>query len=357
MAAQFICARIGHTMFTNARSSMTALPACLLDALTDTLGADGVDTGDAIAPHHHTDWSGIEPRRPLALLRPASTAQVARVLRLCHAHRVPVVPQGGMTGLAGGAVPTPGAVALSLERMNAIENTDAIAGALTCQAGATLQAVQEAAQAAGCGVGMDLGARGSCQIGGNLATNASGNEVVQFGMMREQTLGLEVVLADGTVLDAVLPQSKAQAAALWHLREAAAEIPVRMRPINFDISLPLQAIGEFAERCVQALSARWPSQHSVRFGHLGDGNLHLSTDAWTLGCMEFDEAAQAVEALVYTLVAQASGSVSAEHGIGLHKKPYLNASRSPAEVAVMRAIKQALDPLHLLNPGKVFDPA
>jgi FAD/FMN-containing dehydrogenase len=465
----------------------TSLTACL-SALTETLGADAVRTGSAIPAERHTDWSGTQPLAPLAWLRPASTAQVSAALRICHAHQVPVVPQGGLTGLAGGAVPTPGAVVLSLERMSAIESLDPVARVVTVLAGATLQTVQEAAQAAGCLFGVDLGARGSCQIGGNLATNAGGNGVVQFGMMREQTLGLEVVLADGTVLDmlrpmvknntgydlkhwfigsegtlgvitraqlrlhpaqaaratalaavpdvasalallgrlqarcpggvaafelmwddfvqhalawtgqprpfehdhpllvltdlsgadeatladaleavlgdamengqvldAVLAQSQAQAAGLWRLREITAEFPSRLSPINFDISLPQAVIGDFAERCVAALSARWPGQRSLRFGHLGDGNLHLSTDTRSLPGLSFAEAEHAVEAIVYGLVAEAGGSVSAEHGIGLHKKPYLGASRGPAELAAMRAIKQALDPLNLLNPGKVFD--
>lgn len=469
---------------------MPVLNPEFLTTLTDAVGPEGLSLGDAIPERHHADWSGTPPQAPLALLRPASTAQVSAVLRACHAHRVPVVPQGGLTGLAGAAVPSAGAVALSLDRMNAIEAVHADARTLTVQAGATLQAAQEAAQEAGCLLGVDLGARGSCQIGGTLSTNAGGNGVVQFGMMREQTLGLEVVLADGTVLDmmrplvknntgydlkqhfigaegtlgvitrallrlhpapraratalaavadcdsalrllrrlqthcpggvaafelmwqdfldhalrwtqtpaplaqshpllvltdlsgndepaltealeavlgqaleeglvrdAVIAQSRAQAASLWRLREVTAEFPTHLEPINFDISLPLDQLGRFADRCVDALSGRWPGQRSLRFGHLGDGNLHLSTDARSLGGLGFDEAEQAVEAIVYALVAQAGGSISAEHGIGLHKKPFLHASRSPAELAVMRAIKQALDPLHLLNPGKVFDPA
>jgi len=121
-------------------------------------------------------------------------------------------------------------------------------------------------------------------------------------------------------------------------------------PINFDVSLPQADIGRFAEECRAALSARWPGHLSVFFGHIGDGNLHLSTDASTVGGEE-----GAVEELVYALVAAFGGSVSAEHGIGLHKKPYLHASRTPAELAAMRAIKQALDPFNLMNPGKVFD--
>ncbi len=458
----------------------------LIEALTQALGADAVLTGDAIAPRHLTDWSSALPVRPLALVRPRSTEEVATVLRLCTQHRMPVVPQGGLTGLAGAAVPNADGIALSLDRMHAIDAVDTAAATVTVQAGATLQAVQEAAAAQGLMFGVDLGARGSCQIGGNLATNAGGNGVLQFGMMREQTLGLEVVLADGSVLpmlrpmqknntgydlkqwfigaegtlgvitravlrlhpapraratalvavpsfdaglallgrvqarfpgavaafelmwrdfieasmrwqklrepfdaphpfaalidvtgsneaalretledtladameagialDAAIAQSDAQARAMWKIREATAELPTNMfPPLNFDVSLPMAQIGRFAEVCRAALDARWPGNISVFFGHVGDSNLHLSTDISTVGGQETE-----VEHLVYEQVALFGGSVSAEHGIGLHKKAYLGVSRTPAELAAMRAIKHALDPLNLMNPGKVFDPA
>ena len=467
----------------------TTAPDGFIQALIDALGPALVCVGDAIEARHQSDWSGAPAVRPLAFLRPADTQGVAAALRLCHAHRVPVVPQGGMTGLAGGAMPRIDAVALNLERMNTLVVADPVAATLTVQAGVTLQAAQEAAAAAGFQLGVDLGARGSCQIGGNLATNAGGNGVLQFGMMREQVLGLEVVLADGTVLDmmrpmiknntgydikhgfvgsegtlgiitrailrlhpakrarvstlvalpdyaaairllrllqstfpgalaafelmwedffttslqwsqtaspfgttypftvlaevtgndegalaeslqtvlaqamdqgmvldAVLAQTQSQASALWRIREASAEFPSRLDPINFDISLPIEGIGAFADTCIEALSKRWPGHRSLRFGHLGDGNLHLTTDARSLGGTDSTEqAAHAVQALIYELLAERGGSISAEHGIGLHKKPYLHLSRSPAELAVMRAIKQALDPMNLLNPGKVFD--
>jgi FAD/FMN-containing dehydrogenase len=469
--------------------SSSAAPHGLIQALIDALGPASVCVGDAIEPRHQSDWSGAPAVRPLAVLRPTDTQGVATALRLCHAHRVPVVPQGGMTGLAGGAMPQADAVALCLERMNTLEAADPVAATLTLQAGVTLQTAQEAAAAAGLQLGVDLGARGSCQIGGNLATNAGGNGVLQFGMMREQVLGLEVVLADGTVLDmmrpmiknntgydlkhwfvgsegtlgiitrailrlhparrarvstlvalpdyaaairllrllqtnfpgalaafelmwedffttsvqwsgaaspfgqshpfavlaevsgndeaalaaslqavlaqamdeglvldAVLAQTQAQARALWRIREATAEFPSRLDPINFDISLPVEVIGEFADTCIEALSQRWPGHRSVRFGHLGDGNLHLTTDARSLGDAATAEgASHELQALVYALLARQGGSISAEHGIGLHKKTYLGLSRSAPELAVMRAIKQALDPLNLLNPGKVFD--
>jgi FAD/FMN-containing dehydrogenase len=460
-----------------------------IPALVDALGPAAVHVGDAINARHQSDWSGAHPVRPLAVLLPADTQGVATSLRLCHAHRVPVVPQGGMTGLAGGALPLAHGVALSLERLNAIEDVDTAAATLTVQAGVTLQAAQEAVGAAGFQLGVDLGARGSCQIGGNLATNAGGNGVLQFGMMREQVLGLEVVMADGTVLDmmrpmiknntgydlkhwfvgsegtlgiitrailrlhparrarlstlvalpdfacvirllrrlqsafpgalsafelmwedfftaslqwsqtqspfgrtypfavltevtggdeaalaehlqdvlaqamdqgevldAVLAQTEFQARALWRIREASAEFPSRLDPINFDISLPIGSIGEFADACIEALTQRWPGQRSLRFSHLGDGNLHLTTDARSLGASSATEQdVHELQELVYGLLAERGGSISAEHGIGLHKKPYLGLSRSQAELMAMRAIKQALDPLNLLNPGKVFD--
>ena len=458
----------------------------LLAALRQALGADALRTGEAIGERHLSDWSGAPPVRPLALLRPASSAEVAAALAIAAEHRVPVVPQGGLTGLAGAAVPLPGSLALSLERMNAIEPVDAAAATLTAQAGATLAAVQDAAAARGLMFGVDFGARDSCQIGGALATNAGGNGVLQFGMMREQVLGLEVVLPGGTVLpmlrpmlknntgydlkqffigaegtlgvitrvllrlrpapqakatclvampgfdealavlarmqsrfgnsvaafelmwndfvqtsmqwqklqpafaeqhpllalidvdgkdeaslqdaveaalgeameagevvDAVIAQSGEQAKSLWKLREAPAEMTQHMHPpVNFDVSLPQVDIGRFAAACRAAFDVRWPGHHSLFFGHVGDGNLHVTTDGKTIGGED-----EALEAVLYGLVQQFQGSVSAEHGIGLHKKPYLPFSRTAQELAAMRAIKSALDPLGLMNPGKVFDGA
>lgn len=451
--------------------------------LQQALGAEVVLVGDAVEARYHTDWSGTPPVAPWALVRPRSTEEVSTALRLCHAHRVPVVPQGGLTGLAGGAVPVEGGVAISLERMHAIEDINARSAVMQVQAGATLQAVQEAAVEAGLVFGVDLGARGSCQIGGNVATNAGGNGVLQHGMMREQVLGLEVVLADGTVLpmlrpmiknntgydlkqffigaegtlgvitrvllrlqpmpqakatalvampsfdqalavlqrmqrrfgnsvaafelmwdnfvqasvqwqhlqapfaerhpflalidvdgkdeaslreaveealgeameacdvvDAVIAQSQTQAKTLWKLREAPAELNTQMHPpINFDVSLPQSEIGKFADAIQAAFDARWPGHFTLFFGHVGDGNLHVSTD----GASVRGEC-EAVEAELYRVVGAFHGSVSAEHGIGLHKKPFLAMSRTPAELAAMRAIKAALDPLGLMNPGKVF---
>lgn len=177
--------------------------AAAVAALVAALGDDVVLTGDAIPERCHTDWSGHAPARPAALLRPRSTAEVSRALAICHAHGQGVVPQGGRTGMAGGAVPRPEDVVLSLERLNRIEELDAAACTMTVQAGVLLEHVQQAAAEANLLFALDLGARGSCQIGGNIAANAGGLNVLRYGPARDQVLGLEVVLADGSVLSSL----------------------------------------------------------------------------------------------------------------------------------------------------------
>ena len=175
----------------------------LLEALRALLGPESVATGDAIGERHHVDWSGHDPCPPAALLRPRNTAEVAGCLKLCHEYSQPVVVQGGLTGLSGGATPKAGELALSLERLRGIESLDVAGATLTAGAGTPLAAIQEAAGAHGLQFALDLGARGSCTIGGNIATNAGGIRVIRYGMAREQVLGLEAVLADGTVLSSM----------------------------------------------------------------------------------------------------------------------------------------------------------
>ncbi|PTB18953.1 FAD-binding oxidoreductase [Trinickia symbiotica] len=456
----------------------------VIAALRGALGNDGVRTGHAIPEQAMTDWTGHAPMRPAALLLPRSTDAVARALAICNEAGQPVVPQGGMTGLAGGAIARADDIALSLSRFAGIDEIDPASATMTVRAGTTLQAAQDAASAAGFELGLDLGARGSCQIGGNLATNAGGNRVIQSGTARDQVLGLEVVLASGAVLssmtkmtknntgcdlkhlfigsegtlgiitravlrlnpprgrrhtalvavdgydavvkllrslsarfgndigafeimwpdffdfgvaltaharspfaaahplyaliehagldasdegeaffavlaealdaglvrDAVLAQSVADARALWAVRECTAEFPARMDPVNFDVSVPIGVIGEFVDVCRAALDKRWPSNRSYFFGHIGDSNLHVTVDGHSIPGVAHDD----VYAFVYEMLAPYGGSVSAEHGIGLLKRAYLPFSRSPEELATMRAIKAALDPKGILNPGKVI---
>jgi FAD/FMN-containing dehydrogenase len=455
----------------------------IVQALVDALGAGSVKTGDAIEPRYLGDWSGKAASNPLAVVLPRSTAEVATVLRLCNEARQGVVPQGGLTGLAGGAIPSSGDLCLSLERMVGIEEIDSASATMTVLAGTTLQTVQEAALAAGFEFALDLGARGSCQIGGNLATNAGGVRVVQSGTARDQVLGLEVVTADGSVLssmskmvknntgydlrhlfigsegtlgiitravlrlkprraarstalcavkdydsavgllralqahfgdevgafeimwpdffdfgvslsrtkqspfgasyplyalieqagfsddggarfaaalntqletgvllDAIVAQSQAETQALWAIREATAELPVKLHPINFDVSLPIGEIGRFVDACREAFARRWPGHYAVYFGHIGDSNLHVTVDGRSIPGVSAEE----VDHVLYSLVRDYRGSISAEHGIGVLKRPFLGYSRSASELAVMRAIKDALDPRHILNPGKVL---
>jgi FAD/FMN-containing dehydrogenase len=431
------------------------------------------------------DWSvpAAAGTAPVALVRARTTQDVAATLRICDAHRHPVVPQAGLSGLTGGATPVADCVVLSLELMDAIEGIDVDGSTMTVQAGATLQAVQEAADAAGLMFGLDIAARGSCRVGGNAATNAGGNRVLRFGMMRDLVLGVEAVLADGTVVsamntmlknnagydlkqlflgsegtlgvitrlvlrlhpkprstctalvaladydavlrllqiarerlgptlaafeamwpdfyafaaaqlplspplppdgrvhvlleslgtdpardaalfeealaaaiddgcvaDAVIAQSERERQAIWAVRDASSELRRAFAPhVDYDVSLPVGRIGAFVPECAARLRAACADVGIVNFGHVADGNLHVSVQT-RAGRFSKDDA----DRIVYGAVAEWRGSVSAEHGIGLLKKAYLGHSRSDAEIALMRRLKAALDPGGILNPGKVF---
>ncbi|MCV9938422.1 FAD-binding oxidoreductase [Boseaceae bacterium BT-24-1] len=187
----------------------------LASRLTDEIGRAYVRTGVDIPERNRADAGRLPPTPPSILVTPVSTEAVSAILKLCGQAGWPVVVQGGMTGLAGGAHPREGEVALSLERMIGIEEVDAIAGTLTAWAGTPLQKVQEAAAEAGFLCGIDLGARGSCTIGGNVATNAGGNRVLRYGMTRHNVLGLEAVLADGTIVSSMNKMLKNNAGYDW----------------------------------------------------------------------------------------------------------------------------------------------
>ena len=171
----------------------------------ETLRSQGhsIMTGDAVGDRYSVDFTAENAHRPAAVVRPATTEEVSRVLKTCHELGQRVVVQGGMTGLAGGATPQEGELALSLERLTGIEELDSAAMTITAWAGTPLQVIQEAARDAGLHLPLDFGARGSCHIGGAIATNAGGNQVIRFGMTRNLVLGLEAVLADGTVISSL----------------------------------------------------------------------------------------------------------------------------------------------------------
>ena len=466
---------------------MAATP--LLDELRQLLGGDAVVAGDAVDARYLKEYFAPQPAavRPLLLVKPRTTAEVAGVLRLCTEHRAPLVVQGGMTGLSGGALPKDGEVLLSLERLRGIEELDQQAGTMTLWAGTPLQEAQEAAATAGFLLAIDLGARGSCHIAGNVATNAGGNRVIRYGMAREQVLGIEVVLADGTVLtslnkmqknnagydlkhlfigsegtlgvitrvvvrlqplptavqtafcavdsyekvvgllrhaqqllsgrlsafevmwndfyalvttripghraplpagspfyvlldlqgadragdaavfenmlesaltaglisDAAIASSESETRSFWHLRDASGEFTVPWPTVaSFDISLPIGSIGEFVERLKPRLDEQFPGCEYVHFGHIGDSNLHVCIHVPGTTAETFPE--PAIKDCLYGLLREYNGSISAEHGVGTHKKKYLPYSRSPEEIALMRTLKAALDPLGILNPGRVL---
>jgi FAD/FMN-containing dehydrogenase len=468
------------------------MSASLLDTLRATVGAAHVLTdGDLSA--WQDDWRKRWHGRALAVVRPGSTDEVAAVVRACAAQGVPIVPQGGNTGLVGGGVPDASGtqVLLSLKRLNRIRELDRANLALVAEAGCVLQAVQDAADAAGLLFPLSLAAEGSCTIGGNLATNAGGTQVVRYGNARALCLGLEVVTASGdiwhglsglrkdntgydlrdlfvgsegtlgvitaatlalhpkpaaamtalasaesleacvallglaherlgagltgfevmnafslalvarhmpqlrqplapapwTVLvelsdsegeaharerfegllgdalerdliaDAAVAETLAQSHTMWHLRES---IPLAQAEeglnIKHDIALPVSRIPAFCASTGEALERAVPGVRLVNFGHLGDGNLHYNVQAPEGGdaAAFLREREHEINGIVYDAVCAHGGSISAEHGIGVLKRDELPHYKDPTALALMRAVKQALDPQALLNPGRVL---
>jgi len=450
-----------------------------LKELQERLKPEQIRQNDAIDLSYQKDWSSCSPVLPVALLLPENVQQVSDILKICAKYKQSVVPQGGRTGMAGAACPSKADVCMSLEKLNGIEEIDIQANTVTVLAGTTLQTVQEQAIAAERYFPLDLGSRGSCQIGGTIATNAGGNNVIRFGMMRNLVLGLEVVTASGEILslqnkmlknnagydlkqlfigsegtlgiitkatlkltpipgdaqtalcafaryedgvallhlmqkelnqnihafemmwqdfytmscswscpdnppieneyafyvlieskgvseevfhqslekafeeeliqNAVIASSLREREQLWAIREATSEFPVKLSPINFDISLPIGSINEFVQTCRLSLLERWPNALIVNFGHIGDSNLHLSVDANS----DVNITEEEVDKIVYQCVEEFRGSISAEHGVGTLKRDYLHHSVSPQALDMMATVKKALDPFNILNPSKV----
>jgi FAD/FMN-containing dehydrogenase len=457
-----------------------------IDELRNTLGSGAVLSGDDIDARYHHDPAGNPVPKPRAVVRPKTTEDVSALLRLCHREGVPVTTQGGMTGLVRGALPNADEIVLSMERMNNIEEVDASAGVAIAQAGTPLQKLPERVEQDGLMFPLDLGARGSCTIGGNISTNAGGNRVIRYGMTRDLILGLEVVTADGTVLkglrkyiknntgidlkqiyigsegilgvvtraalrlfpapaerqvalcalpsfgqvmaflklarrslggdltafeamwnayyretvervkgvvgplpthhpfyvlleasgsnaerirddlekmleaamnddvilDATLSTSNASVAAIWRIRDSSVELgrsfPFAAR-MGFDVSVAIDRMEEYADTLDARVKAIDPQAFTIVMGHVGDGNLHPSVYH-----EHTPEKRDEFEKLVYDLTGEFGGSISAEHGIGISRRPYLKMSRTEEEIETMRALKRALDPKNILNPGRIF---
>jgi FAD/FMN-containing dehydrogenase len=468
-----------------------------LDAAGALLGSRGFTRDPDLVQPWLTDWRGRFTGKALALASPASTGEVAALVRLCAEHGVPVVPQGGNSGMCGGATPDESgrAILVSLRRMNRIRRLDAAAREAVCEAGVILQTLHEAAAAEGLRFPLTLGGKGTATIGGLISTNAGGTQVLRHGSMRAQVTGIEAVLADGEVFDALTPlkkdnrgfdlkqlligsegtlgivtaatlrllpalaeravlwaglgsvsdapkllahaeavagealegfeimprhsleavlahvpgsrnplagehawhalielaadaahadalpalaqdllagafeaglvedgtiaASEGQAEAFWLLRDEIAPAERALGPaMQHDISVPVAAMAAFIEETAPAVEARFPGARVVAFGHLGDGNVHyhvLAPDGAVPGEWERGEGKE-ISHMVHDLVTKWQGSISAEHGIGQLKRDELARLGDPVQLHLMRAVKHALDPHGLLNPGKLVPP-
>ena len=442
---------------------------------------------------YESDWRDQYHGRAAAVVRPASTDEVARLMKLLSELRVPVVPQGGNTSLCGASVPDASGtqVVVNLSRMNKVRAVDPENNTMTVEAGCVLATLQEVAEKHGRLFPLSLGAQGSCEIGGNLSTNAGGTGVLRYGNTRELVLGLEVVLPDGRIWDGLrglrkdntgydlkhlfvgaegtlgivtaavlklfpLPRSYATAfvavespaaavkllshlrsrcgeritgfellaricldlvlkhipgsrdplparhpwyvlveladsteggaldtlleealgsaaeegivqdAALaasgtqrnefWGLRENVSEAQKVDGPsIKHDVSVPVSRVPALIERADADLARRYPGIRIVAFGHVGDGNIHYNCSrAERQEAQAFFAQAPDVNHVVYEVVRSLGGSISAEHGLGQLKREEIKQDKSALELEMMRAIKAALDPHGLMNPGKVL---
>ncbi len=436
------------------------------------------------------EWRQLYQGKTPLVLRPGTTGEVSQILALANQTKTAVVPQGGNTGLVGGQIPFEKEIVLSLERLNRVRSVDSRGNTMIAEAGVTLAAAQQAAEKAGRLFPLSIASEGSCQIGGNLATNAGGLQVLSYGNARDLVLGLEVVLADGQVVnglralrkdntgydlrnlfigsegtlgiitaavlklfpqpvstataivgladlekaasffdlgfqigageltafeimprlgidfvlrhaegtrdplggsypwyvlielsslrpdaaspaleallvkgvedeivaDAALAASLTQAEEFWRLREMLSEVQLHEGgSIKNDVAVPVAALPEFLTRATEAVTALIPGCRPIPFGHYGDGNIHFNISQPEGASKQdylarWDEVAGAVNAIVLEL----GGSISAEHGIGRMKRDLLREVKSPVEIELMRNIKDAFDPLGILNPGKVI---
>lgn len=461
----------------------------LIDALKDIVGDGGWTDDPAELEPHLTEWRDTWRGNTLLMVSPDATDKVAAVIAACRDAGTGIVPQGGNTGLCGGAIPSADGtqVLLSLSRMNRIRSVRPDDHSIIAEAGCTLAAIQEAAASAGRFFPLSLAAEGSCQIGGNLSTNAGGINVLRYGTARDQALGLEVVLADGSVwhglkslrkdtagydlkhlfigsegtlgiitaaslklypavrnartalvaldnpgrsiellsmlrhaladqlqafelipdrairfvarhvpsaglkmaadfpwyvlleaanvmddasferqlmsalesdviTDAVIAKSQSEADGLWRFRHAISEAQKREgASLKHDVSVPVAAVAEFIRVAEKVVLDYLPGIRVVAFGHVGDGNIHFNlSQPEHMDAEAFLSRREEIAAVVYDVVTRFDGSISAEHGIGQAKRDHLRQYKSETEITLMEALKSALDPEGLLNPGKVI---
>ena len=454
-----------------AEGSTTTLDPGMVKRFRAVVGTEHVVVDPEVMESYGTDWTGRFRGDPAAVVRPGDSAEVAEVMALCRDAGVAVVPQGGNTGLVGGAVPLHGEVVVSLRRLSWIADVDEEGGQLTAGAGSSVASIQAAAGAVGWVYGVDLGSRDSATIGGTIATNAGGLQVLRHGATRAQLLGIEAVLGSGAtvshlgglikdntgydlggllcgsegtlglitaarlrlvppspervvtllafssahaaidagfflrrvlpdlqslefflesglelvcdvtrtprpfavqhaayllaevagqrdplplvdeVLDAVVALDDVAVATvapriaqLWRYREGHTEaINTLGAPHKLDVTLPSTVLASFIDRVPDVVRDADPRAAAWLFGHVADGNVHVNITG-----VDADD--QTVDDRVLVFAAELGGSISAEHGIGTAKRPWLHLNRSQAEIGAFRSIKAALDPAGILNP-------
>lgn len=457
----------------------------IVELLTSRLGSSKVLTGNAVHSRFYHIYETDKPLNAKAVVLPASTQDVSAILKICHELCQPVVVHGGLTNLVGSTETTGDEIVISMEKMDGIEEIDIESRTMTVQAGTILEDVQNAAKEKDLMFPLNYGAKGSAQIGGAISTNAGGLRVLRFGMTRSLILGLETVLADGTIvsslkkiikdnsaydikhlfigsegtlgvvtkavlklverprsrtsafvgineysnvvaflkfmdgrlagtlsgfeliwqdtyvaqtspseitpplptnynyyvlleslgsdpekdqekllqlleealekeliLDAVPAYSNSDMDRFWRIRE---DVDIMISECNnaqhFDISIPIPEIGKYAKSVSEALKKIPQLQKCFIFGHVADGNIHLILSK----SEQSDALIHQINEVVYTPLRALGGSVSAEHGIGLHKKRYLEIARNAEEIELMKTLKRTLDPKNILNRGKVID--
>lgn len=448
-------------------------PPRVVAELIEAVGINHVLTEPDLAESYLIDWTGRFRAQPTVVVRPGSTDEAAAVVAICSAHGVTVCPQGGNTGLVGASVPLDGGVVVSTRRLLRLDPVDVEAGRVTVGAGVTLGDLHRHARAAGVAYGVDLGARDSATVGGTVATNAGGNNVIRHGMTRDNLVGVEAVLADGSVLvdlaglakdntgydlpglfcgsegtlglitavtvrlhrpfpervtgllafdsigaataavrslsaahlpldavelmlgsgfelvrntfelpaifgrlhrayllvdcadavpvterfassasgvgglvDVAVADDPMRQAALWRYRELHTEAVAGIGPpLKLDVSVPVGDIGRFVDDVIDTVGPAYPGARVWIWGHAGDGNIHVNVTG-------LDAAAEEPCAdRILDMVISVGGSVSAEHGIGRLKREWLVRQRGPVDIRVFRAIKAALDPEGMFQPG------
>lgn len=467
---------------------MTGSSIDIIQELSAVLTPEQVAVDPASLETYGQDWTRFTPPAPTAIVFPRDTADVVAVVECARRCQFALVPSGGRTGLSGGACAANGEVVVSMDKMNAISPVNLTDRTVTVGAGAITQNVQQAARDADLFYPVDFASSGSSQIGGNIATNAGGINVIRYGMTREWVAGLTVVtgkgevlelnkglmknntgldfrhlfigsegilgfiteatlkltappkdptvlvlglsdmsaimavldriqsttpllayeffselavskvvdhagvarpfetrtpfyalveferendmtdaqvfeavehcMQEGWVIDAVMSQSVAQARALWRLREDISETISRWTPYKNDISSTVSKVPELLAAVDEVVHKNYPDWEVVWYGHIADGNLHLNIlKPENLQIEEFKARCSEVSTDVFDAIKTLGGSVSAEHGVGTLKAPYLGYSKSDSEIDAMRAIKAIFDPDGILNPGKVFSAA